>query len=78
MLSSMCQSYVWYEREIKHLLAHTDQTIICSYHEQAVIWTAAKQPKDRGSQVPLMASQVGETNDFGLKQSAKIPFLAVH
>jgi hypothetical protein len=51
------------------LLAHTDETIVGSDHEEAVVWLAAQHTKDRGSEILLVASEIRKANDFGLSST---------
>jgi hypothetical protein len=48
------------------VLAHANQPIISGDHEKAVIRATAKQSKDSGAKISLMASQIGEAYDFCL------------
>ena len=48
------------------LLAHANQAIVGSDHQQAVVGTAAQQTKDCCPQVTLVACQVCEADHFGL------------
>ena len=48
------------------LLAHANQSVICSHHEQAVVGTAAQQTEHGGSQIPFVACQICEADDFRL------------
>ena len=50
----------------RDLLAHTNQAIVCRYHEEAIIWAAAKEAKDCGSKVALVTSEISKADDFGL------------
>lgn len=47
------------------LLAHAYQAIVGCDHEEAVVGLAAKHTEDSGAQIPLMARQVSEADDFG-------------
>lgn len=49
------------------LFAHADKAIVGSDHEQAVIGLTAEHAKDGSAQVTFVTSQIGEADDFGLK-----------
>lgn len=54
------------KRDPEVFLGHANQTIICGNHEEAVIGFAAEEAEDGGSQIALVAGEVGEADDFGL------------
>ena len=56
----------WMGWEDDDSLAHTDQTIVRRHHQQTVVWLAAQQAEDSGSEIPLMPCQIGEADDFRL------------
>jgi hypothetical protein len=59
--------YVQSQGDSQMLFAHSDQTIIGSNHEQAVIGLTAEHAKDGSAQVAFVTSKISEADDFGLE-----------
>jgi hypothetical protein len=47
------------------LFAHANQPVVCSNHQQAVVWATGKKSENGGTEILLVTGQVGEGDDFG-------------
>ena len=56
MLSAFLQLFDRQYLEWDPLLAHTNQPIIGSYHEQAIVGATAKQAENGSAKIPLVTS----------------------
>jgi hypothetical protein len=71
MLSGLISNRPQHDVDPIHSLAHAYKTVVCSDHQQTVVGLRRQQTKDGGAQVPLVACQISEANDFRLDISVK-------
>lgn len=53
--------------------AHSDEAIIGCNHKQTIIRAAREQSENRSSEIPLVARQIGESDNFGASLPDLLP-----
>lgn len=55
------------------LLAHADKAVVGCHHEETVVWAAGEHAEDGGTEVALMAREIGEGDDLGTAPANFLP-----